>query len=131
MLQALPELLLLRRRQPPELGIVLQHTFLFVGRQILVTTQPVARVTLLLPRTWRLSWRLLLGVWLALQGLVSLSRRLVSILLRRAGRGKVKHGGYTCHCQPSRHMFRAFQLSRLLSRVCRFFYSCFGQLLPT
>ncbi len=120
MLQALPELLLLRRRQTPELGIVLQHTFLFVGRQILVTTQPVARVTLLLPRALRWSWHLLLTVWLALGGLVSLSRRVVSIFLRRAGRGKSKHGSYPCRCQPSRQMSRTFQLSPRSFRVSRF-----------
>ncbi len=37
MLQTLPELLLLLRRQPPKLGIILQHTFLLVGRQVFVT----------------------------------------------------------------------------------------------
>jgi hypothetical protein len=51
--------------------------------------------------------------------------------LRRAGKGKSKHGGYTCRRQPFRHMSRTFQLSPRSFRVCGFFYSCFARLLPT
>ena len=113
MLQALPELVLMLRRQPAELRIVLQGALLFSRRHIFVTTQPVAGVTLLLSPVLRLSWRLLLAVWLALRGLVSLSRGVVRHLLRRGGRGKSKHGGDTCCHQSHRHMSRSFQVSRL------------------
>ena len=113
MLQALPELVLMLRWQPAELRIVLQGALLFSGRHIFVTTQPVAGVTLLLSPVLRLSWRLLLAVWLALRGLVSLSRRVVTILLGRAENGNGKHGGETCRHQSHRHMSRSFQVSRL------------------
>src|ERR1700737_1984265 len=104
MLQALPELVLMLRRQPAELRIVLQGALLFSGRHIFVTTQPVASVTLLLSPVLRLSWRLLLAVWLVLRGLVSLSRGVVRHLLRRGERGKRKHGGHTCCHQSDRHL---------------------------
>ena len=114
MLQTLPELVLMLRRQPAELRIVLQGPFLFSGGHIFITTQPVTRVPLLLTRALRLSWRLLLAVWLALWSLVSLSRRVVTILLHRAGSRKSKHGGETCCHQHLRQMPRSCQVSRLL-----------------
>jgi hypothetical protein len=110
MLQTLPELLLLRWRQPPELGIVLQHTFLFVGRHIFVTTQPVARVS----RALRRSRRLLLTSWLVLRDWASGSGLLVSIFLCHAGRGKGKHRRNNGQCQAFRQIPRMFQVSRLL-----------------
>ena len=122
------------RRQPAELRIVLQGPLLFSCGHILVPTQPVACVALLLPSALRLARRLLLMAWRALWGLVSLTRSVVRIFLRRAGRGESKHSGYACRCQPFRDMSPSFQISRLLfpqfvpcndllptppSRVCR------------
>jgi hypothetical protein len=126
MLQALAELLLMLRRQPAELRIVLERPLLFVGRQILVTTQPVAGVALLSPRALRWSWRRLLAVWLAWRGLISLRRRMVIISLRRARRGKSEHGCYRCRRQPLRHLSHWFQSFAALSDKL---YLCFVRLL--
>jgi hypothetical protein len=48
--------------------------------------------------------------------------------LRRAGRGKREHGGCSCRCQPSRHIFRTFQLFPRSFRVCgRSINFCFAR----
>jgi hypothetical protein len=102
------------RRQPTELGIVLQCPLLFVGRHILVTAQPVARVAGWPPHTLRWTWHLLLAVWLALRGLVSLRRYIAATSLRYAKSGKSKHGSHACRRQPLRKISRSFQFPVLL-----------------
>src|ERR1700730_3179996 len=109
MLQSLAELLLMLRRQPAKLGIALQSSLLFIGRHILVTTQPVARVAGVSPDVWWLTRRRVLAVWLALRALISLPRHIAAVSLRRARSGKSQHGGHACRRQPLRKMSRSFQ----------------------
>jgi len=78
MLQPLPQLLLLRRRQVAECGIPLERAFLLARRQILVAAQPVAGMS------WsRVRRLLMILIWRTLIRMTLIRMTLIRVILTR------------------------------------------------